>query len=177
MAPRDYSMRMDYMQMFRSLREGKSLTLEQLASSADVHRNTVVNIESGRPVKFKTIALLMERMGYNPGSPELQSMALLWLESVSGIPFSRTETGTAAKETIETFRTPARHAAHQLSDAVIDASLDPVQIELLMFAARHPEVIAIIESVRDFAQQFAAGNPGQTFLEAAEDPGTYGEKT
>jgi len=47
---------MDYMQLFRSLREQRGLTLEQLAKLARLHRNTVVNIESGRPVKFKTIA-------------------------------------------------------------------------------------------------------------------------
>lgn len=166
-------MRMDYTQLFRSLREAKGLTLEQLASAADVHRNTVVNIESGRPVKFKTIAALMQKMGYSPGSAEMKSMALLWLEKVSGIPFSRAEPGTTAKKAIETFRTPARRSAHQLSEAVIAESLSPSQIELLLFAARHPQMLAIIESVRDFAQDSA---DKKAFLQAAEDPAPYGEQ-
>jgi transcriptional regulator with XRE-family HTH domain len=169
-------MRMDYTQLFRSLREAKSLTLEQLASASAVHRNTVVNIEGGRPVKFKTIALLMQKMGYAPSSPEMKSMALLWLEKVSGIPFSRAEPGSTAKKTIETYRTPARQSAHQLCDAVIEESLSPAQIDVLLFAARHPEVMSIIESVRDFAQGFTPGKRGKAFLQAAEDPGPYGKK-
>lgn len=167
-------MRMDYTQLFRSFREARGFTLEQLASAAQVHRNTVVNIESGRPVKFKTIALLMQRMGHATDSPEMKSMALLWLESVSGIPFSQSQVKTTALQAIEAFRTPARHAAHRLEQIVANAGLSPQQIELLIFAAQHPDVIGIIENVRDFAQGYGLDQAPKPQLEAAEDPDTYG---
>lgn len=172
---RRYSMRMDYTQLFRNLREARGLTLEQLASAAQVHRNTVVNIESGRPVKFKTIALLMQQMGHAPDSPEMKSIALLWLEAVSGIPFSHAEPTTTAVKAIATFRGPARLAAQQLAQVAADAGLSPQQIELLIFAAQHPDVIGIIENVRDFAQGFSVDQKPDALLEAAEDPGSYGE--
>jgi transcriptional regulator with XRE-family HTH domain len=168
---------MDYMQLFRRLREAKGLTLEQVAGLGRVHRNTIVNLESGRPVKFKTIARLMQKMGYPASSPELKSMALLWLEAVSGIPFSRTDAELAARKTIATYRSSARQAARQLDRAVADASLTTEQIELLTFAARHPDVIAIIENIRDLAAELAPAADHQLELKAAEDPGEhYGEK-
>ncbi len=167
---------MDYTQLFRNLREARGFTLEQLATAAQVHRNTVVNIESGRPVKFKTIALLMQQLGHATDSSEMKSMALLWLEAVSGIPFSHTEPTTTAMKAIEGFRTPARHAAHRLDQVVADASLSPQQIELLIFAAQHPDVIGIIENVRDFAEGHGADQTSKPQLEAAEDPGSYGEQ-
>lgn len=168
-------MRMDYTQLFRNLREARGFTLEQLASAAQVHRNTVVNIESGRPVKFKTIALLMQQMGHTTDSAEMKSMALLWLEAVSGIPFTHTAATATAMKAIAAFRTPARDAAHRLEEVVADASLSPQQIELLIFAAQNPDVIGIIENVRDFADGYGADQTSKTQLEAAEDPGTYGE--
>ena len=167
---------MDYTQLFRHLREAKGLTLEQVAGLARVHRNTIVNLESGRPVKFKTVARLMQKMGYPASSPELKSIALLWLESVSGIPFSRTDAELAARKTISTYRSGVRHAARQLEQAVTDASLTTEQIELLTFAARHPDVIAIVESVRDLAGELAAGTASEPELQAAEDPDdSYGK--
>ena len=74
---------MHYTQLFRTLRESRGLSHEGLAKKAACHRNTVINVESGRPVKFKTVADLMAMMGYDRNSAELKSIALLWLESVS----------------------------------------------------------------------------------------------
>ncbi|HWA87614.1 MAG TPA: helix-turn-helix transcriptional regulator [Opitutus sp.] len=169
---------MDYTQLFRQLREAKNISLEQLAGLARVHRNTVFNLESGRPVKFKTIARLMRKMGYADSSTEMKSLALLWLESVSGIPFSRTDAEAVARKAIGHYRTGTRQAARHLGQAVADASLTPPQIELLIFAARHPDVIAIIESVRDFAADFAAARENAALeLLAAEDQGNDYNKT
>jgi transcriptional regulator with XRE-family HTH domain len=161
---------MDYTQLFRNLRESKSLTLDQLARLARVHRNTVVNIESGRPVKFKTIAVLMQKMGFASGSPEMKSMGLLWLESVSGIPFSRSDTEAAAKKMISTYRSPSRQAARQLVEIIAAANLTAEQVQLLAYAARHPEVISIIENVRHLAADLNAGRADRAELKAAEDP-------
>lgn len=166
---------MDYTQFFRRLRETKNLTLEELASLARVHRNTVVNIESGRPVKFKTIAALMRKMGFSDNSPEMKSIALLWLEAVSGISLSRSGQETAARKTIASLRAGSRHAARSLDQAIADENLTASQIELLTFAARNPSVLSIIETVRDFAA--GSRESGSVLpLKAAEDPGSYGNR-
>ena len=167
---RHYSHLMHYTQLFRSLREAKGLTLEGLAKQARCHRNTVINVESGRPVKFKTIADLMGKMGYPALSDELKSLALLWLEATSGIPFSRKETEASARKTITTYRSTARQAARLLETEAIRANLTVKQINLLVFALRHPETLAILENIRDLvtvvAHEQAADGPQ---LKVAED--------
>jgi Predicted transcriptional regulators len=166
---------MDYTQLFRKLREEKDLTLEQLAELAGMHRNTVVNIEAGRPVKFKTIAALMGQMGYGANSPELKSMALLWLESVSGIPFSRSETQAAARKLISSYRSSVRQAVQRLEKEVTAANLDAAQIGHLIFAARNPELISIIENLRTLTTRLTAPQPARELL-AAEDAADYEEE-
>jgi transcriptional regulator with XRE-family HTH domain len=140
---------MHYTQLFRSLREAKGLTLEGLAQLAGCHRNTVTNVESGRPVKFKTIAELMDKMGYTAQSPESKSIALLWLEAVSGIPFSQPRTEAAALKAISGYRRSLRDAARELEAEVVQRSLSTSQIDLLRYAIRNPEVLTILENVRD----------------------------
>ncbi|MFA6962879.1 MAG: helix-turn-helix transcriptional regulator [Opitutaceae bacterium] len=140
---------MHYTQLFRSLREAKGLTIEGLAELAGCHRNTVTNVESGRPVKFKTIAELMEKMGYTDQSSEMKSLGLLWLESVSGIPFSQPRTETAAIKAIGTYRKSLRESAKRLEAEAVKSGLTPDRIDLLIFALRHPEMLAILENVRD----------------------------
>ncbi len=159
---------MHYTQLFRSLREAKGLTLEELARLTRRHRNTVVNVESGRPVKFKTLAELMLKMGYPAGSPEMKSIALLWLEAVSGLPFSRAETETAAKKAIATYRSSAQQAAKRLDEAIRQAGLTAEQINLLVFAVRHPVVLSMLDSIRDLATSLASDSAAPQ-LKAAED--------
>lgn len=171
-----YSLRVDYTQLFRKLRESRGLTLDQLAELARVHRNTVVNIESGRPVKFKTIARLMKKMGYAADSTELRSIALLWLESVSGIPFSRADAEGTARQAIASYRAPLRQAARELEAAVTAASLSPKAIELLIFAAQTPEVLSILEQVRALTKGAAAIAAAELELKAAEDAAAYETK-
>lgn len=162
---------MDYTQLFRTLREAKGLTLEQLATLARVHRNTIVNIESGRAVKFKTIAALMQKMGYPAASAQMKSMALLWLESISGIPFSRSDAEAAVKKTISTYRTTSKQAARDLADAVSSSNLTAPQIRSLIFAAQNPEVLAIVDQIRELAADLATtAREDAPLLKAAEDP-------
>jgi transcriptional regulator with XRE-family HTH domain len=148
---------MHYTQLFRKLREAKGLTLEALAKLARRHRNTVINVESGRPVKFKTVAELMVKMGYGSKSPEMKAIALLWLEAVSGIPFSQPETEAGARKAVSGYQASARQAARQLDEVVARASLDVGQIELLAFAARNPGVLAILGNIRALATELAVG--------------------
>jgi transcriptional regulator with XRE-family HTH domain len=159
-----------YTQLFRSLREAKGLTLEGLAELAGCHRNTVTNVESGRPVKFKTIAGLMQKMGYTDRSAEMKSLGLLWLESVSGIPFSRSATEKTALTAVATYRSSLRDAARRLEAEVVKSGLAPARVELLIFALRHPEVLAILENVRDLMAHLDA-EPDAPELKVAEDQG------
>lgn len=167
--PPPYFPAMDYTQLFRSLREAKGLTLEGLAELAGCHRNTVTNVESGRPVKFKTIAELMEKMGYPSDSTELKSVALLWLEAVSGVPFSQPRTEAAAVKAVSGYRRSLRDAARQLESEIVRRSLPARHIDLLLYAVRHPEMLAILENVRDLVASLHASEDPPS-LAAAEDP-------
>lgn len=158
---------MHYTQLFRRLREAKGLTLEGLAELASCHRNTVANLESGRPVKFKTVAELMEKMGYDARSPELRDIALLWLEAVSGIAFSNPRLEAAAIKTITGYRRTLRDAAKQLEAEVVRLNLAPREIDLLLFAIRHPEMLSVLENVRDLVTTLNAA-PDSRELKVAE---------
>ena len=160
---------MHYTELFRKFREAKGLSLEKLAKQSRRHRNTVINVESGRPVKFKTIAELMIKMGYGKNSAEMKSMGLLWLEEVSGIPFSHPDTQAGVRKAVAGYRAPAREAARQLEQAIGAAGLGAEEIGLLLFAARSPEVLSILESVRALAVDFALKKDDPE-LKAAEEP-------
>jgi transcriptional regulator with XRE-family HTH domain len=160
---------MHYTQLFRSLREAKGLTLEGLAELAGCHRNTVTNVESGRSVKFKTIAELMDKMGYTAESTELKSIALLWLEEVSGIPFSQSRTEASALKAVADYRRSLRDAARELEAEVVRRSLSAHQIDLLLYAIRHPEMLTILANVRDLVATLNAA-PDASELKVAEGP-------
>lgn len=160
---------MHYTQLFRSLRESRGLTVEALSERSGHHRNTVLNVESGRPVKFRTIRELMAEMGYGANSPELRSMALLWLEEVSGIAFSRPDTEKAARKTLSTYGAAASQALRRLELAAAEEHLTADQIELLVFAARHPAALGLLGHARDLATAVAAETDASPQLRAAED--------
>jgi DNA-binding XRE family transcriptional regulator len=140
---------MHYTQLFRTLRETKGLTHEGLARKAACHRNTVINVESGRPVKFKTIAELMSVMGFGHDTAELKSVALLWLESVSGVNLTSEQSTEEARRKIARYRATEQEAAQILADNVIAEHLSVDQIRALLFASGRPEVITILENIRD----------------------------
>jgi len=139
---------MNYTQLFRNLRESKDLTHDALARLAGCHRNTVINVESGRHVKFKTIAELMSKMGYDLHSPETKSMALLWLEGVSGINLTQEQSITEAHERIAKYRATEKEAVQLLGETIMREHLTVQQIRTLYYAAQQPEAINILESVR-----------------------------
>ncbi len=147
---------MHYTQLFRNLREAKGLTLDSLATQARCHRNTVINVESGRPVKFKTISRLVEKMGYPADSADMKSIALLWLEAASGIRFSQPTVTAEAIDTINRHQADVTHAAAELRAAALDAHLTPEQINLLIFALRHPEVLNILGSIQTLTNRLGA---------------------
>jgi hypothetical protein len=117
-------------------------------------------------VKFKTIARLMAKMGYPSDSPEMASLALLWLESVSGVDLADPATLGPVRQKLAVYDRALGLAARQLMDAVRQAKLDERRIRLLTFAARHPEMLAIIESIQDLLHTTAGGTAE---LKVAED--------
>lgn len=147
---------MHYTQLFRQFREARGLSLDGLAQRAGWHRNTVINIENGRSVKFRTLADLMEKLGYGKDSQEMRALAMLWLEAVSGIPFSRPEAAAAARRKVAAYRRGPQAAAHQLTEAIAAAALTAEQIRLLGFAVRRPEVLEILRTVRDLVEPAAS---------------------
>ena len=140
---------MQYTQLFRKLREQKGLSHEALAKLARCHRNTVVNVENGRQVKFKTLAGLMGKMGYPTDSPEMASLALLWLESVSGVDLADPASLGPVRQKLAAYDRSTTQATQHLMEAIRRARLSEKDVRLLTFAARHPEVLAIIDSVQD----------------------------
>lgn len=147
---------MHYTRLFRQLRVARALSHEALAKRAGCHRNTVINVERGRRVKIDTLARLMEKMGYARDSAEFQALALLWLEAASGIPFSRPETVAAARRQIATYRRESEQNCRKLAAVAADAGLTADQIRLLVYAARQPDVLAIIDTVQKLVEAGAA---------------------
>ena len=159
---------MHYTQLFHTLRETKGLTHDSLAKMAGCHRNTVINVESGRPVKFRTIAELMEKMGYNSVSTELKTIALLWLESISGVDLT-SETETAeARQKIARYRATEQEAAQMLADSVVAGRLTTTQIHTLLFASGRPEIITILDNIREVLTAPRALHDQEEPLQVAE---------
>jgi len=150
---------MNYTQLFRNLRESKNLTHDALARLAGCHRNTVINVESGRPVKFKTIAELMSEMGFGLHSPETKSMALLWLEGISGINLTQPQSASEAHERIAQYRASEQEAVQLLGETIMREHLSVQQIRTLYYAAQKPEVIAILENIRKLGAFEESGKP------------------
>ena len=157
---------MQYAQLFRRLREQKGLSHEALAKLARCHRNTILNVEGGRQVKFKTLARLMAKMGYVSDSPEMAGLALLWLESVSGVDLADPANLGPVRKKLAVYDRSFGQATRQLLEAVRQARLDERKVRLLAFAARRPEMLAVIESIQDLVQTTTTG---ATELKVAED--------
>ncbi len=159
---------MNYTQLFRALREAKGLTHDGLARLVGCHRNTVINVESGRPVKFRTIAELMQKMGYDGDSPEMKSIALLWLESISGINLTLDRNTAEARKKIAKYRATEKEAAQVLADTVVAEHLSVDQIRILLFAAGRPDVINVLEGIRDIVRPQTPASEDVPTLQVAE---------
>ena len=164
---------MHYTQLFRTLRETKGLSHEGLAKKASCHRNTVINVEGGRPVKFKTIADLMAVMGFGNDSTELKTIALLWLESISGVNLTSEDSAADARRSIAQYRATEQEAAQMLADNVISKHLSVDEIHALLFASSRPEIISILENIRDLVcktKETSSDNDsdGENALQVAE---------
>lgn len=138
---------MGYPEQFQFFREARGLTREQLAARADCHRNTVINLESGRPVKFATIKHLMMRMGFAADSDEVRLLALLWLESVTGFPITADEASRLQGMRQSDFE--------DLHAELSRRRLGREDVELLTFAAGNRKVLSALRAIRDLAEDMA----------------------
>lgn len=158
---------MHYTLFFRQLREQKGMTHDTLARLARCHRNTVVNVEAGRPVRFDTLARLATKMGYASDSPEIASLALLWLEAVSGLDLADPATLGQTRQKIATYNRSTSRAAAKLEETVRRAGLPETDIRLLTRAAGSPELLSILRSICDLLP--AAAEEETPHLRVAED--------
>ena len=159
---------MEYTRRFRELREERGLTRDQLAALAGCHRNTVINIETGRPVKFATIADVLRRMGLADSSDEMKQMALLWLKSTTGVDVTPGEAQKTTTRLRASYRRTVRASQQDLVSMIESAGLSRDEIDLLSFAARHAEVRTILRSVRELLAHSATTPSGAAELKVAE---------
>lgn len=145
--------RMGYPEQFQRYREARGLSREQLAAKADCHRNTVINVESGRPVKFATILMLMDRMGYGSESHETRQLALLWLETTTGLQITLTEAARLQADDA----TPTQRLQHEIARRRLNRD----DVELLSFAARNRKVLNALRAIRDLLHDNLHSTPGR----------------
>lgn len=141
---------MDYTEFFRQLRVDKGFTHDTLANLAGVHRNTVINLEQNRQVKFKTVALLLRVMGYEMESAEMRRIALLWLEAVSGIQFSLQDVIREKRKMDKEYRKSKKSEVDLLNTVIGERNLSEEQIKLLLMAVENSEVMGILGQVAAF---------------------------
>jgi transcriptional regulator with XRE-family HTH domain len=162
-------MNMHYTQFFRGLREGNQLGQEELAVRAGRHRNTVTNVESGRPVKFKTIAELMQAMGFGRDSRELRQIALLWLEDVAGVQVSPQQAKTEIGRLRSEYRAAVADDIQALNQAISRQGLSRERIRLLRQAAETPEMLDILRAIQDLLTKKIGDEPSHRKLLVAEE--------
>ncbi len=143
---------MDYTELFRNLRRSKGLTHQCLAERTGCHRNTVLNLERRRPVKFRTVLDMMRAMGFEPDSAEVRRMALLWLESVSGVELTLRDVKLEVEEIRKEYRTTVAEARENLLRTIECRTLSAEEIRLLDYAAKQSETLEIIRQIRDLVQ-------------------------
>jgi transcriptional regulator with XRE-family HTH domain len=76
---------MTFKEYIRNLRLKRGLTHDEIAKKAKMHRNSVINAESGRPMKIDTVRDIVMAMGC---PEEFPTVAMLWLQERSGLDLS-----------------------------------------------------------------------------------------
>lgn len=133
---------MKYTELFKRTREAKGLTHENLARAAGCHRNTVINVETGRPVKFKTIGKMMTAM--KASKSDMATIALLWVESTSGLEI----VGNAkAMHNVTELKKPEELALANLRESAKKLTRD--DIELLAWAADNCGALQMLKGLKD----------------------------
>jgi len=108
-------------------------------------------------VKIDTLAGLMEKMGYAADSAEFQGAgSAVALKRPAASRSRDLETVATARRQIAAFPAEAEQNCRKLAAAVVDAALSADQISLLVYAARRPDVLAIIGAVQKWSKPVPA---------------------
>lgn len=138
---------MTYQQKLRALRGDRSRA--ELSAASGINQSTLTKAETdGRTVKFKTVAEIVRALGHRDDSPAMREIALLWLQSVTGIHFSSDDAYTAAQELIEHQKVTLGDLLDALSNVIAERGLSPSEIQLLSWAAARPPALEILSYAR-----------------------------
>lgn len=143
---------MTFPEYFRQLREESGQSYDSLANLAGIHRNTIINLEQNRSVKFKTVALLLQIMGHDENSEVTRRAALLWLEGVSGIHFSLKEVIREKKKMDRDYRKSKKSSIDILTTSISEKNLSEAEVGFLLATVENEELMNILKSAVAFAK-------------------------
>jgi transcriptional regulator with XRE-family HTH domain len=156
---------MHYSLLFRQLREKSKLSVVALAEKAGVNRNTVLNVESGRRVRVRTLAHLIAHLGDNITSAEANAVLLAWVEAESGVAITKASV-TRAQDKIVKYSRSTAEATGELVEAIRTGRLKEADIRMLSLVATTPAVLSIVRSICDLLPQ---ADEDLSELKVAED--------
>ncbi len=141
---------MTYQQKLRDLR-GAS-TRARLARESELNYTTLIKAESAeRRVKFTTVAEIVRALGYPDDSVEMREVALLWLESVSGIRFGADDATQAIRHIVQREEVKNGTLLDALREEICRIGLTQTEIKLLTWAVSHQPAIEILSHARQLA--------------------------
>lgn len=146
-----------------------------LAKKAGTSRSTVINAEDEKTqVRFSTVQLLLNAMGYGQDSNEMRELALLWLEGETGVRFAGMSDALRARHMmISSEQVRNSDLLESLSNAVAENALTPSQIQLLIWATSRSPALEIL----DYARQLEHGSDSNSSLQllgaVAEEQALY----
>ena len=94
---------------------------------------------------------------------------LLWLESVSEVNLTTDESAADARRAIASYQVAAQKASQMLAESVIANDLTVEQIQALLFASRRPQVLTLLESIRDLVGEATPTATHESALHVAEN--------
>lgn len=138
---------MHYTSYFKTLREETDLTMDGLARKAGLHRNTIINIETGRSVKFQTIAKVLDVMGIKAGTVKYRIMAVLWASDVCKVDLSAANKDKALTKEMGRISSDEAKALSELGEAISNSDLSAPQIKALARVAKKQETLSAIMQI------------------------------
>ncbi|HKP92699.1 MAG TPA: helix-turn-helix transcriptional regulator [Chthoniobacterales bacterium] len=158
----------------KKLRVAADLTHDQLAKKADVHRNTVTNLESGQPIRFDNLRSILNALRLPP--KDWGRAAMLWVrEQVGRADFDRIAGADAARKLVIEEQAELSEAAKRLADRL--SEVDQSVRDELIKAADRPEIIECVRILNAFhdktlAEASSRSRDHRVLYEEIEQPGS-----
>jgi transcriptional regulator with XRE-family HTH domain len=130
---------MNYQSFFKELRTQNGLSHAQVAEKTGCHRNTVINVERGRPVRFATISKMMASMGAT--EEQTKTMAMLWVGGTAHLEV------TGESEAWASASQPMKTAWANLKKH-LDA-MDSDQLETMGWVAASPSLLKALKIIKE----------------------------